>query len=196
MGYIDQCPSQIQFYFLEGLLTKNQFTLYKSGKLGTPLVTITASIIGESNVVWLKFPDYTLTEAVVCTGNVNIGKCRLLHAGNLVSKDTPHKDKAFVVENKTHNFLYKFSGKIFPWKKGSLFLKALERAKTGQPKNSLCLSKDFDSGPDGIIPKTIVIVKVRNRQIVIQTVHTYPNKQQIAFSNSSLIINKGGDCLI
>lgn len=187
--YVDQCPSKLKYYFLHGMLNMEQFTLYKSGELLTNYITLNGYIIGESDAVSLQFQSssyaVTLTEAVICHEDVNLGECKIIHAGNFSASG-----KLFAVQTKF--FHYKLSGKIYDWDSGLKFLNIMERlVNFKRDSHILGLSKNFEAGIDGIIPKTIVFAKVRNKKIVIYTIHTYPPKNKIAFSNSTITFLRG-----
>lgn len=183
--YKDQCTSKLRYFFLDGELDEKQFTLYESGVLETDTATIWCDIIGESNITRIKLPNNKkFTESVICTDDVTLGECEIIQAGNFSTSG-----KLFAVQ-KNNFFLYKFFGKIYDWNSGQKLLEIMERLATFKREAILGLSKEFEAGQDGIIPKTIVFIKVskKSKVITICTIHAYPNKKQIAFSISKFTL--------
>lgn len=185
---VDQSAMDLCLTLATGAVDYSEFIVLEQDQIITPDFQIEAGIIGASHFFVLDLGDEQLHEVFACTE---------VRTGNFRSRFGPLKHGLGKVDLEFFGGVvhYSFCPKLTDWEKGFSDLDRIERmAKmaAGNP-NQLGLIYEFPSNGREQ-SKTVVFLRwlEAKNQVFVNTVHSYPNEQQIAFTTSQIDV-KGGN---
>jgi len=171
MKYVEQSYKDLRLYLLEEEIQKGRFHLISESKFSNNNCEIEFGILAESHFVTVKKPEYIFSEICACI-DINIP-----NAKKFLLTDTRK-----AIRNK--EFAYSFTHKVTNFSVGTVRLAAL-RSKRAHPY-CYYLEHVFPTAlPGEISPVTEVYITMGD-QVLIESVHTYPNKDAMVFTISTL----------
>ncbi len=180
--YIDQSANELRLNLIEGYLDKKILNVLIEDNLTLCDIKIEAGIIGASHFVSLDINDTKLSEVFACL--------ELSNAGNqcIINKVSLNKDS--IKYFKKNLYCYEFSSNILDWNSNSSkeyidFEKRVEKASN--ECKQLGLSYIFPSKTNNkFLAKTELIIYSNNNEIIIETLHAYPNEDKLVFTESKI----------
>lgn len=144
---------------------------------------VDANIIGESHAISLMLPGLRLCEVFACVAP-DIKKKRIVYGPlNQFSDES--------IKLQFGRVSYKFRVKILSWDKGEKDLKRLEKMihRSKNVGNEIGLTYEFPKCASSVrTPKTLVLVEGAMNQIVVNTIHSYPNESNIVLTKSQITL--------
>tara|TARA_B100000745_G_C20148193_1_gene393672 strand:- start:872 stop:1423 length:552 start_codon:yes stop_codon:yes gene_type:complete len=174
MQYIEQSHKDLRLYLLHGVIPKNQFNLISESKFTENVTKVEFGILAESHFVTIQTPKYTFSEVCACTDTIIDGSDQFLLT------ELGDARKSVVNQELSYSFTYKVTN----FTVGEVRLASL-RSKRPHP-HCYYLEHIFPTSiPGEESPVTEVYVTV-GEQILIESVHTYPNNEAMVFTISTI----------
>lgn len=175
MKYVEQSHKDLRLYILDECPDKNIFTLISESKFTDSGFKVNFGILAESHFVTVQTDNDCISEICACTAfdieNLNTKLLTEIGDANLVTE----------TESLRHTFNYKFHNMAV----GEVKLKAL-RSKRPHPYSHY-LEHDFPTAkPGDVSPVTEVYITLIGKEVLIESVHTYPNHNAMAFTMSTI----------
>ena len=177
----DQSPKDLVLNIIEGSIKSEEyFPVFETGFIECPDLFVRAEIIGASHVIHFSYKKVEFCEVFAC-----------LHM-DLPGKDVIHKsiddcsDKTITLQLGPVD--YNITTRIEHWAQGQPLINDLEeQIRSAQmDENAIGLVYEFPKINSDHGPKTIVKVTTdRLRQVRVETIHGYPNKDSIVFTNAT-----------
>jgi hypothetical protein len=177
----DQSPKDLILNIIRGSIkSKEHFRVFGMGVIECPDLFVRAEIIGASHVIHFSYKKVELCEVFAC-----------LHMA-LPGMDVIHKsiddcsDKTITLQLGPVD--YHMTTQIKNWAQGEPLINELEdRIRSAQmQENEIGLVYEFPKVNSEHGPKTIVHVTTdRLRQVRVETIHGYPNKDSVVFTNAT-----------
>lgn len=177
MKYIEQTHKDLRLYLLEDSPDKSIFTIISESSFQESIFDINFGILAESHFVTVKTGNNIIAEICACTDFdvPNIANSLLTKIG-----DT---NKVTETETLKHSFNYKVHNMAV----GKVKLKALQ-SKRPHPY-SYYLDHCFPSSKPGEESPVTEIYVTIDKDVLIESVHTYPNKDAMVFTTSTISQN-------
>ncbi len=180
MNYTDQSIRSIRLYLAEGDSALGQFKILAQANLMWGGIQVHFGILGESHFVNLSKAGKQITEICACTNaTFDVEKTTLVVDSFL------HNLPKVLFEHvwKDGNIEYSFDYQHFGYKQGIELLSDLRAVK--KVRDTFYLQYTF---PAPLLsfrkPVTEVFIREEKEALFIRTVHTYPNDNQVALTQS------------
>ncbi len=177
----DQSPEDLILNIIRGSIkSKDHFRVFETGFIECQDLFVRAEIIGASHVIHFSYKNVALCEVFAC-----------LHM-DLPEKDVIHKsiyncsDKTITLQFGPVD--YNMTTQIKNWAQGEPLINALEEQirSARMDENEIGIVYEFPKVNSDHGPKTIVKVTTdRSSQVRVETIHGYPNKDSVVFTNAA-----------
>lgn len=195
LDYVDQSAQSLNLTLLKGAVDSTQFQVLRAANLaGTGLAapfSIHFAIIGESHLAIINIDKVSvISEVFACgvvpRGDVIIG-CPSLNV-------MPHE-----ISIKTDDYEYSFDLLFLEGHEQGLprvieeQIRRINRQADYPNENSKGLVFTFLRGDrDRFDPQTVVVVRIDHFQLIISSLHSYPNEGSLVFTSSIFTPKKKG----
>ena len=178
--YIDQSANELRLNLVYSKLDKSDLNVLISKSITFNDIDIEVGIIGASHFLTVKYNDKEFSEVFACLElNNTTQKCIVKKANELLLSTKE------VINN---DLQYEFSLKILNWyefseKKYKQFTEDTVLYSKGE--NSLGLSHVFPyKKDDKYVAKTEVFCIQKEKRIIVETLHSYPNEEKLVFTKT------------
>lgn len=174
MKYIDQSHKELRIYLLEDKVPKDKFSIVSKSNFTDRDTIVEFGILSESHFVTIKNNKYTFSEICACTDTIIPGSDTdfLTDIGEM-SKIITYK-----------NVNYTFTQQVNNYSVGAMRLTALQSKRTHP--HCYYLEHIFPTCEPGEISPVTEIYVTMGDQILIESVHSYPNENVMVFTISTL----------
>jgi hypothetical protein len=184
LAYQDQSASDLVLSVVRGAINPSEFfSVFATDVIEGPGFSFRADIIGASHVINVSTDNISFSEVFACE-QVNVDSRRIVY-GPL--RDFPVDE---TVRFSIGSIEYSFCPRITNWEEGLGALKSWEnRAKDCRGKgDSIGLVHGFPKQKESMhTPKTIVVAIAKSPgDLVVKTVHSYPNEGNIVFTTTKI----------
>lgn len=171
MIYIDQNSTELRLSLTGSEFNREPLNVICSNHININGIDVEYGILGASHFVTI--PSLNFTEIFACV--------------NIDNTESVKLDKGIKLQKHTKEYSYEFIGVISPWKKSGKYDYELSNRKVKTFKG---LQFDFPSEKEGKFQaRTNVVVFEKNKQIIIETIHAYPNEDNVVCTLSKIDIN-------
>ncbi len=177
----DQSPKDLILNIIEGSIkSEAHFPVLETGVIECPDFFVRAEIIGASHVIHFSYKKVEFCEVFACLQL------------DLPGKDVIHKsiddcsDKTITLQ--LGPIGYNITTQIEHWAQGQPLINDLEEqiCSSQMDENAIGLVYEFPKINSDYGPKTIVKVTTdRLRQVRVETIHGYPNKDSVVFTTAA-----------
>ncbi len=173
-----QTVRDLRLNLVEGPINEwSQFTILQGRSEILGPWGIKAHVIGASHLISIHHQDRQFHEIVACM-EVKAA-ARPLYYG-------PIPDAGSLTQQFMGQVEYRFDSQILEWEAGEPVMLHLEQRVNLDAERQFGLAVDFSPVGAKNIPKTIILVKMENQVLRLETVHSYPNENCIAFTETSI----------
>lgn len=180
--YIDQSSKELRLNLIYSELNKFDLNVISSESITYDDIYIEVGIIGASHYLTIKYEKNQFSEVFACL--------ELNNSNQACTIKKPEELLVPVKENITSHLKYEFSSEILNWNKSSSQRYNVFSQNTNlcaNSKNSVGLSHIFPHKKnDTYLAKTEVFVKKCTHQILVETLHAYPNEDKIVFTKTTI----------
>jgi hypothetical protein len=162
--------------------SEEHFNIFSSDVIESCNFNVKAHIIGASHIIRFRFGDMEINEIFACM--------QMDMAPKKVSYG-PFKNSSYEkITQRMGHIIYNFSAQTKCWEDGEDRLKEWEdRANAyGAKDDTIGLSYEFPRVDSIYPPKTVIMVAAEKSDIEVKTIHSYPNENNITFTNTTINI--------
>lgn len=172
ISYKEQSSDSLKLFIGSDLFNRNEHAIVQESSFSTNDYRVKFGILAESHFVSIKHTNFSLDELCICTDTDIAGREPFVLSDNK-AKELRHNDRGY---NYTFFALHLKNGE------------AQQKRKEIQTKRDNLSTYHLEHvfpilSPDQIKPMTGVYVSV-NDQIIIESVHTYPDEDIEVFTSS------------
>ncbi len=180
MKYLDQDFNDIQFYLIEGGFSRKQFQIMQEDQLFWGEFSVDYGILGESHFVSFKYCEKRLTEICACVPSIDVEESVIVHSSGRLSE---MKGIEVKLVWESCNYLFKHYSLH-----GQAARLEIEKWDSTYLSSDVSAMKYIFPAIDHKDDKPITEIRIERspQEIVVRTVHTYPNQNVSVFTCSSL----------
>jgi Protein of unknown function DUF2617 len=179
MKYLEQTHKDIRLYTLCGSPNVDQFTVIAAETITILGITVHFGILGASHFVSFETQNEKFTEICACVSG-DFSSEEVLTSGLFFHKITEP------ISQITTSFNYNFTCSIIKATEAST--QKRELFHTGA--DSLFLSYNFPTVENQAEPLTYIKISHKDRVIITETLHTYPNEEIDVFTRSTISLSQ------
>lgn len=173
MQYIDQTSADLRLTLTNSFFDKTPLNVIIEKSININGFDLEYGILGASHFVSIKKDGFDLTEIFAC---IDLKNAESMKLGNYLE-----------ITKQTNTIDYSFQGIVYDWETG--IAKVLYDNFKKKVNKYDGLSFEFPSKEKpNYQALTSIVVHKRNKTLIVETIHAYPNENKIVITNS--IINQ------